>query len=119
MSVIMGQKYLVLLNVQQTVPTHSSLSFVNSCSTLHMVELTWVQVVNGKPSHPCGEALVEPKLTPPVHCNKVTEPLMSKLVGNNVCHPVSVAVCGRLGVEKYGSSAGILISMYLSDLRFR
>jgi hypothetical protein len=60
---------------------------------------TRIQVVNSKPADPCREALVEPQLVPPVHGDKVTKPLMSKLVSHNVCDPVSVAVCRRSWVE--------------------
>jgi hypothetical protein len=67
---------------------------------------TGIQVINGEPSNPRGETFVEPELTPPVHGNKVTEPLVSKLVSYNVGNPVSVAVggCGR--IEEYGGSSG-------------
>lgn len=59
-------------------------------------------MINGKPSDPCGKAFVEPKFTPPVHSNKITEPLMSKLVCYHICHPVSVAVCRCLFVKEDG-----------------
>jgi hypothetical protein len=50
-------------------------------------------MVNGEPSDPCSETLVEPEFTPPVHGDKVTEPLVGKLVSHDICYPVSVAVC--------------------------
>lgn len=103
------QKYLVLLNVQQTVPKRSSLSSVSKFLNWHKARLTWVQVVDGEPSNPCSKALVEPELVPPVHGDQVTEPLMSKLVSHNISYPVTVAVCGGFRVEKYSSGA-ILIS---------
>jgi len=61
-------------------------------------------MINGKPSDPCRETLVEPKLAPPVHGDKVTEPLMGKFVSNNVGDPVAVAVGRCSGIEEYGSS---------------
>jgi hypothetical protein len=60
---------------------------------------TGIQVVNSKPADPCSEALVEPELIPPVHGDKVTKPLMSQFVSNNVCYPVTVAIRGRSWVE--------------------
>lgn len=104
MSVITERKYLGLLNVQQTAPTRSSLCLVSGAADLRMVVLTGVQMVNGEPSNPCSETLVEPKFIPPVHGDKITEPLVSELVSHNVCHPVSVAVRGCLGVEKHSGS---------------
>jgi hypothetical protein len=106
MSVIAEQKYLVLLNVQRTVPTHSSLRLVSESSHLYATMLTWVQVVDGEPSDPRSEALIKPQLTPPVHRNQVAEPLVGKLMSHNVGHSVSVAVCGCLGVKKYSGGAG-------------
>jgi hypothetical protein len=58
-------------------------------------------MVNGEPSHPGSEALVEPELAPPVHSDKVAEPLMSKLVGNNVSDSVTIAVGGSLLIEEH------------------
>lgn len=67
-------------------------------------------MVDGKPSDPGSKTLVEPELIPPVHGDKVSKPLVGKLVSYNISHPVSVAVCGCGGVEKYcGSSADINI----------
>lgn len=43
-----------------------------------------VQVVHSVPSDPGSEAFVEPQLIPPVHGDQVAEPLVSKLVGDNV-----------------------------------
>lgn len=48
-------------------------------------------MINSKPSDPSGEALIEPEFTPPVHRDKVAEPLMGKLVSYNICDTVSVA----------------------------
>jgi hypothetical protein len=61
-------------------------------------------MINGKPSDPSRETLVEPKLAPPVHGDEVTEPLMGKLVSHNVGDPVAVAVgrCG--GIEEHSGS---------------
>jgi len=61
-------------------------------------------MINSKPPHPCSEAFVEPELIPPVHSDKVAKPLVSKLVGHNVCYPVSVAVCRCGRIEKQGGS---------------
>jgi hypothetical protein len=62
---------------------------------------TRVQVINGKPANPSSEALIEPQLTPPIHGDKITEPLMSKLVGNDVCDPVAIAVCRCSWIEEH------------------
>lgn len=43
-----------------------------------------VQMVHSVPSDPGSEAFVEPQLIPPVHGDQVAEPLVSKLVGDNV-----------------------------------
>jgi hypothetical protein len=66
---------------------------------------TGIEMVNGEPSDPGSETLVEPQLTPPIHGDEVAEPLVSKLVSYNVGHPVSVAVCRRRGIEEYCSSS--------------
>lgn len=63
-------------------------------------------MINGKPSNPCRETLVEPKLAPPVHGDKVTEPLMGKFVSNNVGDPVAVAVGRCSGIEEHSGSPG-------------
>ena len=63
----------------------------------------WVEMVNGKPSNPCRETLVEPKLTPPIHGNEVTEPLVGKFVGDDVGNPNLVLRIRRLLVEQNGS----------------
>ena len=62
-------------------------------------------MVNGKPSDPCCETFIEPELAPPVHGDKVTEPLVGKFVSNNVSDPVAVAVGRRSGIKEYGSSS--------------
>lgn len=60
-------------------------------------------MVDGKPSYPCGETFVEPKLAPPVHGDEITEPLMGKFVSDDIRNSVSVAICGSLWVEKHRS----------------
>lgn len=65
----------------------------------------WVEMVNGKPSNPCRETLVEPKLTPPIHGNEVTEPLVGKFVSYNVGNPVAVAIGRGRRVEEHCSSS--------------
>lgn len=60
---------------------------------------TGIQVVNCKPSNPGRKTLVEPQLTPPVHRDEVAEPLVSKFVGDDICDPVTVAVCRRSWVK--------------------
>jgi hypothetical protein len=72
-----------------------------------MILFTRIEVVNGQPSDPSCEAFVEPELTPPVHSDEVAEPLVSKLVGYDIGHSVSVAVRGGLLVEKNSSSPRI------------
>lgn len=64
----------------------------------------WIEVIDGKPSNPGREPLVEPKLTPPIHGNKVTKPLMSKLVRDNIGNPVAVAVGRSCRIEEHSSS---------------
>jgi len=71
-------------------------------------------VVNGEPTDPGGKSFVEPELTPPVHGDEVAKPLVSKLVSNDVRHPVSVTVRGCFGIEKHSSSANFLISVHSS-----
>ena len=59
-----------------------------------------VEVVGRKPTSPGSETLVKPELIPPVHSNKVTEPLVSKFVGNNVGNAVAESGLGELLVKK-------------------
>jgi hypothetical protein len=82
------------------------------------VDHTGIQVINSKPSNPCCEAFVQPQLIPPVHGDKVTKPLMSELVSNNVCDPVAVAVCRRSWVEQHcgGSVPLLTISSHISHV---
>lgn len=40
--------------------------------------LTGVEMVDSKPANPCGEALIEPEVIPPIHSYKVAKPLMSQ-----------------------------------------
>ena len=54
-------------------------------------EITWVEMVDGKPADPGCEAFVEPQLVPPVHGDKVTKPLVSQL-----CRVTLVIVRGIL-----------------------
>jgi hypothetical protein len=61
-------------------------------------------VVNSQPSDPSREAFVKPELTPPVHSDEVAEPLVSKFVGYDIGHSISVAVRGGLLVEEHSSS---------------
>ena len=65
---------------------------------------TRIEVINGEPSDPSGKALVEPELAPPVHGDEVAEPLVSKLMSNDVCDTVTVAVGGGLLIKENGSS---------------
>lgn len=64
-----------------------------------------VNVVDSEPSDPCGEALVQPELIPPVHGDEVSEPLVSKLVGNNVGNIVLKASRGSLLVKEHAGRA--------------
>jgi hypothetical protein len=67
-------------------------------------------VVNCEPTHPSCETFVKPKLAPPVHGDKVAEPLMSKLMGYNISDSVSVRVCGSLLVEEHsGGSTSVSV----------
>ena len=68
-------------------------------------------MVDGEPTNPSGKAFVEPEFAPPVHSDQVAKPLVSKLVSNDVCHPVSVAVCGCLGIKKQSGSTGVVIRL--------
>jgi len=38
-----------------------------------------MEVIHGKPTNPGCKAFVQPKLIPPIHGNKVAEPLVSQL----------------------------------------
>lgn len=67
-------------------------------------------MVNCKPAYPGRETLVEPQLVPPVHGDKVAEPLMGKLVSNNVGYPVAVAVCRCSWVEEYCGGSNAVVS---------
>jgi hypothetical protein len=67
-------------------------------------------MINGEPSDPGRETLVQPELVPPVHGDKVTEPLMGEFVGNDICYPVAIAVCRCRGVEENRGSSGALVS---------
>jgi hypothetical protein len=70
----------------------------------------WVEMVDGVPSYPCCETLVEPELVPPVHGDQVAEPLMSKLVGNYVDDAVLVLLIRSLLIkENSGSSKSLLV----------
>jgi hypothetical protein len=86
--------YLETCDVQQTVPKHSNLCIVSGkILQVFVIERTRVQVVNSKPAYPSCETLVKPQLAPPVHGDKITEPLVSKLVSDNICYSITVAVC--------------------------
>lgn len=61
-------------------------------------------MIDGEPTDPGGEALVQPQLAPPVHGDEVAEPLMGQLVGDNVGDAVAVAIGRCLLVEENGSS---------------
>jgi hypothetical protein len=67
-------------------------------------------MINGKPTDPGSETLIQPELIPPVHSDEVTEPLMGKLMGNDICYPVAIAVRRCRGVEKDCSSSRVVIS---------
>ena len=41
--------------------------------------LTWIEVVDGNPSYPRCESLIQPQLAPPIHGDQVAKPLMCKL----------------------------------------
>ena len=62
-------------------------------------------MVNREPSHPRGEAFVEPELTPPIHCDKVAEPLMGKFMSYNISNPILVLLIGLLLIEQDSGSA--------------
>lgn len=62
-------------------------------------------MIDGKPADPSGEALVEPEFAPPVHGDKIAEPLVSKLVRDDVGHSVAVAIGGGLFVEENGGGS--------------
>lgn len=76
------------------------------CSKLPRAH-TGIEMVYGEPAHPGSETLVQPKLTPPVHGDEVTKPLVSELVGYNISDAVSIAVCRSLGVEQNCGRAAI------------
>jgi hypothetical protein len=57
-------------------------------------------VVYGKPTHPSGKPLIQPKLAPPIHGDQVAEPLVSELMSYNVSNAISVAVRRGLRVEE-------------------
>lgn len=77
-----------------------------------------MKVVYSQPSNPCCETFVEPKLLhdqpnlhdlvslayliPPIHCDKVTKPLMSQLVSNHVSDSVLVPLVRLLLIEQQG-----------------
>ena len=80
-----------------------------------------MEVINGVPADPGSEALVEPELhvsiskhecslcatylIPPVHGDQVTEPLMGKLVSDNVDNAVLVLLIRGVLVIKHGSGS--------------
>jgi hypothetical protein len=74
-------------------------------------------MINGEPTNPGSETLVQPELIPPVHSDKVTEPLMGKFMGNDICYPVAIAVCRCRGIEENCSSSGLIVSGLLSTRR--
>jgi hypothetical protein len=88
-----------------TVETESSLhTLVNKLSPNLPVR---VQVINSVPTNPGSETLVKPELIPPVHGDKVTEPLVSKLVGDNVGNSVlESGVGGLLIIKNLSSTVG-------------
>ena len=43
----------------------------------------------GKIANEISKALIKPKIIPPVHCHKITEPHMSQLMCNSYCSSVS------------------------------
>ncbi|KAI6764699.1 hypothetical protein HG531_012586 [Fusarium graminearum] len=88
-----------------TVETESSLhTLVDKLSPNLPVR---VQVVNSVPTDPGSKTLVEPELVPPVHGNEVTEPLVGKLVCDNIGNSVLESrVRGLLVVENLGSTVG-------------
>ena len=62
-------------------------------------------MVNRIPSNPSSEALIKPKLIPPVHRDQVTEPLMCKLVRHNVYDAIAVLLIGSILVEEHSGRA--------------
>lgn len=64
-----------------------------------------VEVIGREPTSPGSETLVKPKLIPPVHGHKVTEPLMGKFVGNDVSNTVAESGLGKLLVEQNSGHA--------------
>lgn len=66
-----------------------------------------VELVHGVPGHPCSETLVQPETLPEVHSDQVTEPLVSKLVLNNLSNTLLAVNRGSLGVvEKVDNTVG-------------
>ena len=70
-------------------------------------------MINGKPSDPSSKTFIQPKLTPPVHGNKVAEPLMSEFMGYNVGYPIAITICRRRRIEEDSGSSRSLVSMFL------
>lgn len=91
---------VVIRRITSRLVTYNKLSpdvpiygIVSMNSESPVASLTGIEVIDRKPAHPGGETLVEPQLTPPVHGDEITEPLMCKLVSNYVCYPIAIAVC--------------------------
>mmetsp|Transcript_59990 Transcript_59990/g.121809 ORF Transcript_59990/g.121809 Transcript_59990/m.121809 type:complete len:360 (+) Transcript_59990:447-1526(+) len=53
------------------------------------------QAIRAKGLHPIGEALVQPKVIPPLHRHQVAKPLMRQFMRNDRTNPV--LLCGRHG----------------------
>lgn len=76
-------------------------------------------MVNGEPTNPGGEPFIEPELTPPVHGDKITKPLMGKLMSHDVSDAISIAVCGCLLVEEKGGGTMNRRVRYCHDICLR
>lgn len=70
-------------------------------------------MVDRQPTDPGGEAFIEPQLTPPIHGDKVAKPLMRKLVRNDVCDTITIAVCRCSWVEEYCGRPAMIVSAAL------
>mmetsp|Transcript_19389 Transcript_19389/g.33318 ORF Transcript_19389/g.33318 Transcript_19389/m.33318 type:complete len:382 (-) Transcript_19389:31-1176(-) len=62
-------------------------------------------VLDGQERRPCREAFVEPEVRPPFHCDKVAEPLMGKLVGNDLSNSLLHGGGGVDGIDEHRNLA--------------
>ncbi len=56
-------------------------------------------VVDGKVAHPAGKTFIQPQIIPPLHSDKIAEPLVSELVGDNIGDPLLHVQASVGGVE--------------------